>query len=106
MMVTTERDVNDGVKMLECPSIDVSVPHNLSFFQFPLVLILLYINRKIFLYFFYNTAQNNTKLLQWTSDGKFSVFTLSYVNTALNQSSFRIHKFYIIIKYIYFSARM
>ena len=32
----------------------------------------------------------------FTSGGKFSVFTLSYVNTALNQSAFRIHKCYII----------
>ena len=32
------------------------------------------------------------------SDGKFSVFTSSYVNTALNQSAFRICKCYIIIK--------
>ena len=35
----------------------------------------------------------------FTSDGKFSVFTLSFVNTALNQSSFRIYKCYIIMKY-------
>ena len=47
--------------------------------------------------FFYNIAEKNTKLLQWMSDGKFSVFTSSYVNTALNQSAFRIHKCYIII---------
>ena len=77
MMVTTERDVNDGVKMLECPSTDVSIPHNLSFFPIS--------SRVDIIYFFYNTAQNNTKLLQWMSDGKFSVFTLSYVNTAVNQ---------------------
>ena len=32
----------------------------------------------------------------FTSGGKFSVFTLSYVNTALNQSAFRIGKCYII----------
>ena len=30
------------------------------------------------------------------SDGKFSVFTISYVNTALNQSTFRSRKCYII----------
>ena len=48
------------------------------------------------IYFFYNIAQDNTKLLQRKSGGKFSVFTLSYVNTALNQSAFRIHKCYII----------
>ena len=34
--------------------------------------------------------KKNTKFLQWMSGGKFSVFTLSYVNTALNQSAFRI----------------
>ena len=32
------------------------------------------------------------------SGGKFSVFTSSYVNTALNQSAIRIHKCYIIIE--------
>ena len=41
-------------------------------------------------------AQKSTKLLQWMSNGKFSVFTLSYVNTARNQSAFRIVKCYII----------
>ena len=45
--------------------------------------------------------------------GKFSVFTSSYVNTAINQSAFRILKCYIIIQiskhtkmeigYVYFS---
>ena len=30
------------------------------------------------------------------SNGKFSMFTSSYVNTALNQSAFRIYKRYII----------
>ena len=44
----------------------------------------------------YNIAQENTKLLQWMSDGKFSVFTLSHANTLLNQSAFRIHKCYIV----------
>ena len=34
------------------------------------------------------------------SDQKFSVFTLSCVNTALNQSTYRIHKCYIIIYHI------
>ena len=48
------------------------------------------------LYFFYNIAQENTKLLQWMSGGKFSVFASNYVNTALNQSAIRIHKCYII----------
>ena len=59
--------------------------------------ITVYLSGKNVLYFFYNMAQKNTKLLQWMSDGKFSVFTSSYVNTALNQSAFRIHKCYIII---------
>ena len=58
--------------------------------------ITVYQNGKNVLYFFYNIAQKNTKLLQWISDRKFPVFTLSYVNTALNQSAFRIHKRYII----------
>ena len=35
--------------------------------------------RKNVLYFFHKIAKKNTKLLQWMSDGKFSVFTLSYV---------------------------
>ena len=47
--------------------------------------------------FCYNIAQNSTKLLQCMSGGKFSVFTSSYVNTALDQSAIRIHKCYIII---------
>ena len=59
--------------------------------------ITVYLYGKNVLYFFYNIAQKNTKLLQWMSDGKFSVFTLSYINTALNQSAFRIDKYYIII---------
>jgi hypothetical protein len=33
----------------------------------------------------------------FTSGGKFPVFTLSYINTALSQSAFRIYKCYIII---------
>ena len=53
--------------------------------------------RKNVLYFFYNIARKNTKLRKWMSDGKFSVFALSYVNTALNQSACRIHKCNIII---------
>ena len=52
--------------------------------------------RKKVLYFFYNIAQKNTKLLRWMGNGKFSVFTLSYVNMAINQSAFRILKCYII----------
>ena len=58
--------------------------------------ITVYLYGKNVSYFFYNIAQKNTKLLPWMSDGKFSVFTSSYVNTALNQSAFRIHKCYII----------
>ena len=42
--------------------------------------ITLYLYGKNVLYFFYNIARKNTKLLQWISDGKFSVFTWSYVN--------------------------
>ena len=57
--------------------------------------ITVYQHGKNVLYFFYNIAQENTKLLQWMSKGKFSVFTLSYVNTAINQSAFRILKCYI-----------
>ena len=57
--------------------------------------ITVYLYGKNVLYFFYNTAQKNTKLLQWMSGGKFSVLTLSYVNPALNQSAIRIHKCYI-----------
>ena len=41
-------------------------------------------------------ARRIRKTSVFTSGGKFSVFTLSYVNTALNQSAFRIHKGYII----------
>ena len=52
--------------------------------------ITVYLYGKNVLYFFYNIAQENTKLLQWMSKGKFSVFTSSYVNTAINQSAFRI----------------
>ena len=59
--------------------------------------ITVYQNGKNVLYFFYNIAQKNTKLLEWMSDGKFSAFTLIYVNTALNKSAFKIHKWYIII---------
>ena len=58
--------------------------------------ITVYLYGKNVLYFFYNIAQEDTKLLQWMSKGKFSVFTSSYVNTAINQSAFRILKCYII----------
>ena len=62
--------------------------------------ITVYQHGKNVLYFFYNIAQKNTKLLQCVSGGKFSVFTSSYVNTALDQSAIRIHKCYITIIYI------
>ena len=51
-------------------------------------------------YYIYNIAQENTKLFQWMSKGKFSMFTSSYVNTAINQSAFRILKCYIINIYM------
>ena len=57
--------------------------------------------RKNVLYLFYNTAMSKARRIRkisvFPSGGKFSVFTLSYVNTALNQSAFRIHKCYIIM---------
>ena len=34
------------------------------------------------------------------------MFTLSYVNTALNQSAFRIHKWYIIINFKIFDGKI
>ena len=71
---------------------------NFEFFQFPRVLIYLY--GKNALYFFYNITQKKPKLFQQMNNGKFSVFTSSDVNTALNQSAFRIHKRYIINIYI------
>ena len=42
------------------------------------------------LYFFYNIVQRNTKK-------EITMLTLSYINTALSQSAFRIYKCYIII---------
>ena len=45
---------------------------------------------------FYISLKYSTKLLQCMSGGEFSVFTLSFVNTVLNQSAIRIHKCYII----------
>ena len=59
------------------------------------------IQKKCFIIFFniaMSKARRIGKISVFTSGGKFSVFTLSYVNTALNQSAFRIHKCYIIIK--------
>ena len=41
-------------------------------------------------------ARRIRKISVLTSGGKFSVLTLSYVNTALDQSAFRIRKCYII----------
>ena len=53
------------------------------------------------LYLFYNIAMSKARRIRkisvFTSDGKLFVFTLSYVNTALNQSAFMFHKCYIII---------
>ena len=58
---------------------------------------------KNILYFFYNIAQRTFT----ESGGKFSVLTLSYINTALSQSAFRIYKCYIIMLYIkYLSMKM
>jgi hypothetical protein len=55
---------------------------------------------KIFLYFFYNIAMSKARRIRknsvFTSGGKFPVLTLSYINTALSQSAFRIYKCYII----------
>jgi hypothetical protein len=40
------------------------------------------------------------KISVFTSGGKFPVLTLSYINTALSQSAFRIYKCYIINMFI------
>ena len=56
--------------------------------------ITVYLYGKNVLYFFYNIAQKNTKLPKRKSDGKVSKLTLSCVDTALNQSAFRIRKCY------------
>jgi hypothetical protein len=54
------------------------------------------------LYFFYNIAMSKAqrirKISMFTSGGKFPVLTLSYINTALSQSAFRIYQCYIIIQ--------
>jgi hypothetical protein len=51
------------------------------------------------LYFFYNIAMSKVRRIRkisvFTSDRKFPVLTSSYINTALNQSAFRIYKSYI-----------
>ena len=56
------------------------------------------------LYFFYNIAMSKARRIRkisvFTSGGKFPVLTLSYINTALSQSAFRIYKCYIINIYI------
>ena len=55
------------------------------------------------LFFFYNIAMSKARRIRkisvFTSGGKFPVLTLSYINTALSQSAFRIYKCYIIIFY-------
>ena len=66
-----------------------------DFFQFPRVLIQLYVSmRKDMCYISFITWQKNYKII--SMDEKFSVFTLGYVNTALNQSAFITHKCCII----------
>ena len=45
-------------------------------------------------------ARRKRKISVFTSGGKFPVLTLSYINTALSQSAFRIYKSYIIKLYI------
>ena len=53
------------------------------------------------LYIFYNIAMSKARRLRkisvFTSGGKFPVLTLSYINTVLSQSAFRIYKCYIIM---------
>jgi hypothetical protein len=60
--------------------------------------------RKNVLYFFYNIAMSKARRIRkisvFTSGGKFPVLTLSYINTAVSQSAFRIYKCYIIITII------
>jgi hypothetical protein len=46
-------------------------------------------------------ARRIRKISVFTSDGKFPVLTLRYINTALSQSAFRIYKCYIIIYFVY-----
>ena len=45
-------------------------------------------------------ARRKRKISVFTSDGKFPVLTLSYINTARSQSAFRIYKIYTIKLYI------
>jgi hypothetical protein len=61
------------------------------------------------LYFFYNIAMSKARRIRkisvFTSGGKFPVLTLSYINTALSQSAFRIYKCYIINGVHYYYSR-
>jgi hypothetical protein len=61
------------------------------------------------LYFFYNIAMSKSRRIRtisvFTSGRKFPVLTLSYINTAISQSAFRIYKCYI-IKIINYSQRL
>jgi hypothetical protein len=45
-------------------------------------------------------ARRIRKISVFTSGGKFPVLTLSYINTALSQSAFRIYKCYIITSFL------
>ena len=73
---------------------------------------ILYISiRKKVLYLFYNIVMSNARMIRkisvFTSAWReFSVFTLSYVSTALKQSAFRIHKCYIIKIYTAISIKV
>ena len=85
--------------------------YNFEFSQLPrvLVAITIYQYGKNVLYFFYNMTMSKARRIRkisvFTSGGKFPVLTLSYINTALSQSAFRIYKCYIIInKYKTFSV--
>jgi hypothetical protein len=57
------------------------------------------IRKKCFI-FFYNIAMSKARRIRkisvFTSGGKFHVLTLSYINTVLSQSAFRIYKCYTI----------
>jgi hypothetical protein len=63
--------------------------------------ITIYQNGTNVLYFYYNIAMSKARRIRnssvFTSGGKFPVLTLSYINTALRQSAFRIYKCYSII---------
>ena len=51
-------------------------------------------------------ARRIGKISVFTRGGKFPVLTLSYINTALSQSAFRIYKCYIINIYIILDINM